>query len=314
MIAALIHRYGSPDVFKIEETADPVPGPGEALVRVRASSVNPIDWKIRNGSLFFLSGWRFPKILGFDLAGEVVTPGPGSSRFRKGDLVYARSDRTPGGSYAELVTVGERALALKPPSLNLKEAAAVPLAGLTALQALRDKGGLKAGGRALILGASGGVGTFAVQIAKALGGFVTAVCGSSNLDLVKRLGADRIVDYKTENVGRIGERFEVIFDAVGTYGAVSMASLLTQEGRYVSTLPGPGVIWALLAGNAFSRKKAHFIRVEPSGTDLDFLAGLAEGGRLRPVIESEFPLTEIAAAHRRSESKHARGKIVVAVS
>ncbi len=313
MIAALIDRYGSPDVFRIAETRDPALGPTQVLVRVRASSVNPIDWKIRNGSLFFLTGLRFPKILGFDLAGEVVSSGANSSRFKPGDFVYARSDRKTGGAYAQLVAVGERALAPKPGNLSFREAAAIPLAGLTALQALRDKGGLRTGQKALVLGASGGVGVFAVQIAKALGAEVAAVCGTSNVDLVKSLGADRVIDYKTADVRRVADRFDVIFDAVGSYGALAMAPLLEKRGRYVSTLPGPGLIVAALTG-LVSGKSARFIHVEPLGADLEFLTSLAERGSFRPVIDSEFPLTEVAAAHRRSESKHARGKIVVNVA
>ncbi len=190
---------------------------------------------------------------------------------------------------------------------------AIPLAGLTALQALRDKGGLKNGERALVLGASGGVGSFAVQIAKAMGAVVTAVCGTSSVDLVESLGADHIIDYKTEGVRRTRDRFEVVFDAVGTYGALAMSSLLTQGGRYVTTLPGPGLLWVSLMGVLLSKKEAHFIRVDPSGSDLGFLSSLVEQGLLKPVIDSEFTLRELAAAHRRSESKHARGKIVATV-
>ncbi len=314
MKAAVIRFYGPPEKIKIEEIADPRPKDREVLVRVESSSVNPIDWKIRGGSLWFMYGFRFPKILGFDLSGEVVETGPQATRFKPGDQVYARSDRPTGEACAELVAVGEDALALKPESLSHAEAASIPLAALTALQAMRDKGGLKAGGRVLILGASGGVGSFAVQIAKALGAEVVAVCGGANREWVLELGADKAVDYRTEKVADLRERFEVVFDAVGGYGFAAMKRLLTPEGVYVSTLPGPALLWATAVGNLLSRKKGRMIWVEPLGKDLDFLSSLVESGRLKPVIDSEFALAELAEAHRRSQSHRVRGKIVVRIA
>ena len=313
MRAAIIRRYGGPEQLKVETVPNPKPRADEVIVKVRASSVNPIDWKIRNGSLRFLFGHRFPKILGFDLSGEVVACGGAVSKFSPGDSVYARSDRRTGEAYAELVAVSERALARKPDSLNFKQAAAVPLAGLTALQALRDKGGLRSGQRLMVLGASGGVGTFAVQIGKALGAWVTGVCGTANLDLVKSLGADETIDYTKQSVDQLKGPFEVVFDAVGLYGFMRVRSLLTPSGVYVSTLPGPGLIFAQLVGNFLFRRKGRFIWVDPLGADLDDLSELAQTGRLRAVVDSEFDLSEIAAAHERSETGRSRGKIVVQI-
>ena len=313
MRAAVIHEYGTPDVLKIEEIPDPVPGPKEVLIRVHASSINPIDWKIRNGSLRFLIGRGFPKVLGFDLCGRVKSTGAGADKFQKGDWVYARSDRKTGQAYAELVVTSEDTLAIKPEALSAGAAAAIPLAGLTALQALRDHGGFQRGHNVLVLGASGGVGSFAVQIARALGATVTGVCSGANRELVMSLGARRVIDYRKENALEAGEKYNVIFDAVARYGFPKTRPLLTEEGSYVTTLPSLAVIFAMFIGNYFSRKKAQFFRVKPLGRDLELLSGLVAQGKLKPAIDSRFPLSQIAQAHRHSESHRAQGKIIVEI-
>lgn len=214
MKAVIIRRYGAAEVLQYEDVEQPKIEPTQLLVKVRASSVNPIDWKIRQGMLSLITGSKFPKILGFDVAGEVVAIGSGVTRFKPGDAVYG-STSFPGGGYAEFAAVPENLVVLKPTNLSYEEAAAVPLAALTALQALRDQGNIQTGQTVLINGAAGGVGSFAVQIAKALGTVVTGVSSTKNLDLVKSLLADRVIDYTQQDFTQDTAQYDIIFDAVG---------------------------------------------------------------------------------------------------
>lgn len=312
MKAARIHEYGGPDRLVVEEVAAPEVGPGQVLVENFASSVNPIDWKLRSGKLRLLYRFALPTTLGFDLAGRVQALGAGATRFQIGDEVYARSGYAEGRAYAETVVQDEAWLAKKPANLNFVEAAALPLAGLTALQGLRDKGALAAGQTVLVNGASGGVGVFTVQIAKALGARVVAVCSAANAELVRGLGADEVIDYKTTDPLAGPERFDLIYDCVAALSAPRALRKLARGGRYVTTLPGPSFFFAkplaLLAG-----KRLEFIVVRSSGADLDTLSGLCEADRLRPVIDAEYALDDIRAAHERSAGGRARGKIVVKI-
>ncbi|MBI3288562.1 MAG: NAD(P)-dependent alcohol dehydrogenase, partial [Elusimicrobia bacterium] len=218
MKAAVIDEYGPADVLRVREVPRPAPRPDQILIEVHASSVNPIDWKIRGGALSLLTGRSFPMILGYDVSGRVVEAGAAVARFRVGDLVYARSDSKTGRAYAQYVAVGEGAAALKPKNASHEEAAAVPLAALTSFQALRDLGRIEKGGRVLVIGASGGVGVYAVQIAKALGAHVTAVCGTDNVALVRDLGADVVIDYRKESGLGASDSYDIIFDAVASQG------------------------------------------------------------------------------------------------
>lgn len=313
MKAAAIDRYGSPSVLIVQEMPRPTVKPDQVLVEVRASSVNPIDWKIRSGSLKLLMGSRFPMILGYDVSGQVVEVGSAIKRFNIGDQVYAKSDSKTGRAYAEYVAVGENALAHKPKNMSHEEAAAVPLAALTALQGLRDKGRIRAGSRVLVIGAAGGVGSYAVQIAKAFDAGVTAVCGAGNISLVKDLGADRVIDYKKESVLGASEPYDIVFDAVATQSFSAARRVLTKNGAYVSTLPGLGLAFAELWTRVLPGQKARFILMKPLGADLKYLTGLVEAGKMRSVIDSAFSLGDIAQAHARSEAGHARGKIVIRV-
>jgi NADPH:quinone reductase-like Zn-dependent oxidoreductase len=210
MKAAVINGYGAPEVLQYTEVEKPQIKPNQMLVRVYASSVNPIDWKIRKGMLKVLTGNKFPMILGFDVSGEVVEVGTQVTQFKPGDSIYAHLNQLPGGAYAEYAAVAEKSAAAKPTNMSHEEAAAVPLAAMTALQAWRDEGNLKLGQKVLINGASGGVGTFAVQIAKVLGAEVTAVCGTRNLEMVKSLGADRLIDYKQQDFTKDTTKYENI--------------------------------------------------------------------------------------------------------
>jgi len=215
MKAVIINRYGSPDVLQYQDVELPQIKRDQLLVRVHAASVNPIDWKIRKGMLRLFTGNSFPMILGFDVSAEVVEVGQSVTQFKPGDLIYARLDQLPGGAYAEYAAVAAKVAALKPENLTHEEAAAVPLAALTALQALRDEGGLQPGHKVLINGSSGGVGTFAVQIAKAMAAEVTAVCSPKNIELAKTLGADHTLDYTQQDFTQDVARYDIIFDAVG---------------------------------------------------------------------------------------------------
>ena len=224
MKAIVIEGYGGPDRLLLRERPDPKPGAGEILVKVHAAAVNPVDWKIRRGDLRMVLRVGFPYIPGGDVAGEVVEVGAGVTRFRPGDPIVAFVDLRKGGGYAELAIVKESAAALKAQSLSFTEAASLPIAAGTALQALRDSGGLRQGGTSLINGAAGGVGHFAVQIARALGAVPTAVCGSSNVDFVRSLGAETVIDYSQEDFTRRTEQYDVVFDAVAKSGFSGLPS------------------------------------------------------------------------------------------
>jgi NADPH:quinone reductase-like Zn-dependent oxidoreductase len=320
MKAAVIDGYGGSDKLVVREVPDPgPPGPGQVLVRVKAASVNPVDWKIRNGSLRFVMPAKFPLILGYDAAGEVVAIGPEVTRFQPGDLVFGGVDvKRYGGSYAELALMREAALAPKPDSLSREEAAALPVAGLTALQVLRDKGELAAGEKVLINGAAGGVGHFAVQIAVALGARVTAVASGRNQDFLRELGAHETINYEEEDFTGRDEEWDVIFDAVGTCQYTDCEPVLARDGGiYVSTLPGPKLfVWIALTtlGGLFGQKKrARTIVAKHRAEDLAVLARMADQGKLRPHLAEVYPLERIAAAHDHSESGHVRGKVGVRI-
>jgi NADPH:quinone reductase-like Zn-dependent oxidoreductase len=317
MKAIVIDDYGGPECLVVRERPDPRPGAGEIMVRVRAAGVNPVDWKIRRGDLRLVLRIGFPYIPGGDIAGEVVEVGAGVTRFRAGDAVVAFLDMKQGGGYAELAVAKEAAAAHKAPSLSFVEAASLPIAGVTALQSLRDLGGLREGGATLINGAGGGVGHFAVQIARALGAVTAATCGPSNVEFVRSLGAQTVIDYRQEDFTRRAERFDVVFDAVATSSFGACHHLLKPGGTYVTTLPTAGVfLWypVQVVARMFGRtKQAKFLMVRPDGNDLAFLGDLADQGRLRPTIGRTFPLDHARDAHLASEEGHARGKIVLEV-
>jgi len=320
MRAAAIDGYGGSERLAVRDLPDPgPPGPGQVLVRVRAAGINPIDWKIRRGSLRLVMPLRFPWVLGYDVAGEVVEIGPEVTRFQPGDAVFGGVEmRRHGGSCAELALARDGALALKPEALSFEEAAAMPMAGLTALQALRDKGELAAGERALVNGASGGVGHFAVQIGFALGARVTAVTSRRNLAFVQGLGAYEVIDYEEEDFAGRDDAWDVIFDAVANHTYADCEPALARDGGiYVTTLGGAklmvGIGLTALGGLFGQRKRARLVMVKYRSEDLAFLAHLAAQGRLRPVIQEVFSLEEIRKAHDASESGRVRGKIVVRV-
>ena len=318
MKAAVIDGYGGAERLVVREVEAPRPGPGQVLFRVVAAGVNPIDWKIRAGRMRLVMRAPLPAVLGFDAAGEVVEIGPEVSRFAPGDEVYGLLDNPLGGAYAEYAVARESSLAPKPPSLSFEEAAAVPLAGLTALQALRDRGELAPGERLLVNGASGGVGHFAVQIGAAFGARVTGVASGRNQDLVLVLGAERAIDYEEIDFTGEDETYDVVFDAVGSRTFDDCTAVLAREGGiYVTTQVGLKLgIWiaiTALGGLVGRSRRARFIRTRPSGQDLDVLGHLAQIGKLRPAVGRVYPLDEIQRALAASEAGHARGKIVVRI-
>jgi NADPH:quinone reductase-like Zn-dependent oxidoreductase len=319
MKAVLIRQFGPPGVMKIEEVEKPPLSNDRVLIRIHYSSVNPVDWKIRNGSLRLLTGSRFPMRLGFDIAGEVVDTGPAVTAFKKGDRVFGMLDYRQRGAYAEYASTGEDNIAPIPEGLDFKEAAAIPLAALTAYQALHYKGRLKTGEHVLVKGASGGVGSFAVQIAKARGAVVTGVCRTDNMELVKSLGADRVIDYRKEDFAQLPDKYDIIFDIVGKRTFFEIRKRLEPSGRYITTLPNKSsdiisfFLVPLLSVFGY-RKKSTFVNVKPGAEDLKSLCLLIREGKLRPLIDRVFTLEEIAEAHAYSETGHARGKIVIKVS
>lgn len=320
---AVVYRcYGSPEVLEYRDVEKPIPSADEVLVRVEAAAVNPLDWHYMRGSPYFMrlvSGLGAPTDtrLGVDFSGVVEAVGEQVTRFKPGDEVFGGKT----GAFAEYLTVHEdRGLALKPASVTFEQAAAVPIAALTALQALRDSGELQPGEKVLINGASGGVGTFAVQIAKSFGADVTGVCSTRNVDLVRSLGADRVIDYKQEDYTELDERYDLIVDMVGNHGLLANRSVLRPDGRLV-LVGGPTGNWfKSLAGplkalllSPFVDQQVRMMLAELSHQDLVFVADLMQSGEVSSVIDRRFALSEVADAIRYSEEGRARGKIIISV-
>jgi NADPH:quinone reductase-like Zn-dependent oxidoreductase len=314
--AVLIRTFGPPDVMKIKAAERPsVPANG-VLVRVRYSSVNPVDWKIRNGSLKFIHGATFPMKLGFDIAGEVEETGTAVTKFKKGDRVFGMLGYKVRGAYAEYACAEEDQLALIPGIVGFSEAAAIPLAGLTAFQALHYKGAMEDHDSVLVNGASGGVGSFAVQIAKTAGCTVTAVCSTDNVGTVSSLGADRIIDYRKQDFTKLPDRYDIIFDAVGKLTFMKIRRNLAKDGTYITTLPNKAadiagfVLLPILSFFGY-RRRLSFISVRPDGEDLGRLALLVKEEKIVPLIDRIYEMEDIAAAHAYSETGRARGKILI---
>ena len=314
---AIVYRtYGSPDVLEYTTAEEPTPAANEVLIRVRAASVNKGDWHLLHGEPFLVrpsAGLRRPKhpILGADVAGEVVAAGRAVTRFQPGDAVFGDLSASGRGGFAEFVAAPQDVLALKPPAIPFTDAAATPTAGVTALQGLRTHGRIAPGQQVLINGASGGVGTFAVQIARALGATVTAVCSTRNAAQARRLGANHVIDYTQEDFTQSGQRFDLIFDTVGNRSVAEYRQVLVPQGRFVTTtylpalaLLGPWLAWR--GGPSMQNMMA-----KPNRADLEFLAELLDAGNLTPVIDRCFPLAEAPAALRYVGAGHARGKVVI---
>jgi len=311
--AALYDRYGPPGVLELREVPEPVPGPGQVAVRVAAASVNPKDALVRSGRFRRMVGPTFPKRVGSDFAGRVAALGPGVGGFDAGEAVFGMLNGWTAGGCAEMVVAATGELARKPESLSFVEAAALPLVGQTALQALRDLAGVTAGSRVCIHGAAGGVGTVAVQIARALGARVTALCGARSADLVKELGADTVLDYRRVPPPGIGERFDCFFDVFGNQSFAVLKHLLLPGGTYVTTVPSRSNILAYLRTLFWPGRRARLVVVKSRVRDLETLAMWVEEGRLKPVVSQVLPLAEIRQAHELIETRSVHGKIVVSL-
>jgi NADPH:quinone reductase-like Zn-dependent oxidoreductase len=318
---AVVHdRFGKPDVLKLEEVENPEPSEDGVLVRVRAASLNRADWYGMTGTPYvgrFSMGLRKPKgrFVGIDFAGTVDSLGVSVSEFEAGDEVFGARH----GALAEYVAAGQ-AIARKPANLTFEEAATIPVAGVTALQGLRDKGGLQQGQRVLINGATGGVGTFAVQIARALGAEVTGVCSTSKVELVRSLGAGRVLDYTREDFTRNGARYDLILDVAGSRSWADYKRALEPQGVLVivggpsGRMLGPlGHIGRMLLASKRGTRRAVFFIAKPNRVDLNTLRELAETGRLTPAIDHRYDLPEAADAFRYIGKGHARGKVVITV-
>jgi NADPH:quinone reductase-like Zn-dependent oxidoreductase len=312
MKAMQYRAYGGPEVLQLGEAPRPAPGPGQVLLRARASSVNPVDWKLASGKYRLLMPARFPQIPGFDVSGEVVEVGPGVTTFAPGDRAHARLAGGVGAAAAEFTLAGLDVTAPMPAGMDFATAAGLPLAGMTALQGLRDGAGLPlrdASERVLIVGASGGVGHLAVQIARAAGATVLDVCSARNAALVAELGAHQVVDYTRPDPFRGLQPVDVILDCVGGPPG-RWLHLLTPRGRYASVMPDPRV-YLRAALNPFTGRQVRAVMLKSNAADLRLLDDLFAQGKLRVVIDRRFPLSDLPGAWRRSLEGRAIGKIII---
>lgn len=306
MQAIRIHAYGGPEVLIHETAPRPVPERGEVLVRIHAAGINPVDWKIRAGYLKEFMPISFPAILGMDLSGVVEAVGPGVTRFKAGDEVYAMANMKKGGSYAEYIAIEEGILALKPRSLDHVHAAAIPLAGLTAYHGLLEVGDVKPGQKVLIHGAAGGVGAFAVQIAKWKGAHVMGTASARNQGFLRELGVEKAIDYGTQAFEKIASDMDLVIDTIGGETQERSWSVLKKGGILASTVGQPQA-----PANAPQNVVGKAIQNRPNAEGLKVLADLADTGKLLAFIESEFPLKETRKAHEKSQAGHTRGKLVL---
>jgi len=322
MKAIVRHKYGSSEVLKFVETEKPAPKENQVLIKVRAASINSYDWRNMRAVPFLVrtnGGLLKPKDirLGADIAGIVEAIGSKVSMFKPGDEVYGGVSM---GGYAEYVCASEKSLALKPSNISFEEAAATPMAALTALQGLRDKGKIQPGQKVLVNGASGGVGTFAVQIAKNFGAEVTGVCSTRNLDMARSIGADHVIDYTKEDFSKNGQKYDLIFDVAANRSVFAYKRVLAPKGKYV--LAGFSsmfqMIHILLLGPQLAKADNQEIGMmgmaSTNNTDLTFISGLLESHKVVPVIDKTYPLNETAQALRHFEEEHAQGKIIISVA
>lgn len=320
MKAVVYHDYGSPDILQYKEIEKPAPGANEALVKVRAASVNPLDWHLMRGIPYLvrlMAGLRKPKLprLGVDVAGRVELLGRNVTQFKPGDEVFG----TCRGAFAEYVCTSESALVTKPDNVTFEQAASVPIAAFTALQGLRDKGDIQPRQKVLINGAAGGVGTFAVQIAKWFDAEVTVVCSTRNVDMLRSIGADQVIDYTQQDFTKSGQRYDVIFDTVGNHSLSACRRMLNPQGKLIMVGGSAGrwmmrvlarSLQAFVLSRAGTRKLIPFL-ARSNKKDLTIMRELMATGKVTPVIDRRYRLSEVVNAIRYLEQGHARGKVVV---
>ena len=322
MKAIICRAYGPPSVLHVEETATPTPADNQVLIRVRAASVNPYDWHFTRGSPYIIrmiSGLVRPKDIrvGVDVAGIVETVGSRVTRFKPGDAVFGGCR----GAFAEYACAADTSIVAKPANVTFEQAATVAVAGYSALQGLRDHGRIQRGHNVLVNGASGGVGTFALQIAKSFGARVTAVCSTRNLDLVRSLGADRVIDYTHEDFTSGSDRYDIVLDCHASRPLLACAGILTPAGRYIIVgAPGRGLIGPLrvavkvFALSPFVGRRLTMMMAKPNQDDLALLGDLMKTGTVVPVIDRDYRLDQVPDAIRYVEEGHARGKVVITMA
>lgn len=333
MRSYLLDRYGGPDAARLGDIGRPEPGPGEILVRVHAAGLNPVDFKIREGKLRVIQRYPLPAVMGNELAGVIEACGADVTRFAPGDRVFARVSKDRMGAFADWAVLPQDVVAAMPASLDFASAAAIPLAGLTALQALRDELRLKPGSRVFIPGGAGGVGTFAIQIAKWLGAHVTTTASPRGRALVESLGADTVVDYTSESIADRVHDMDGAFDLVGGETLNQAFGVVKRGGMVVSVVEAPepqtarkdlgrgpvlAALFWLVSGRLRRQARRHGVRyrflfMHPSGDELSELAGLVDAGLLRPVVDRIFPFDQIEQAFAYLETGRAKGKVVVSM-
>lgn len=325
MKAAIIHKFGTYEEFKIvKDFQIPVPGDHQVLIRVIAAGINPLDIRIRKGQLRFFTGAKFPMVLGNDVSGVIEKCGSRVKSFKIGDRVFGMIDTNEtysctgfakSGAYGEYCITREDTIALLPKGITFEEGASIPLSSLTAYQALIEKAKIKEDDEILINGASGGVGIFAVQIAKSIGARVTAVCSEKNAEFVKLLGADQIIDYKKTRIDHLEEQFDVIYDVVATSSFFKCRKRLKEDGRFVSNIASLQVLWeiALCRAMNFFRysKRSTFVWVKPSKEKLTRLSEMIRRDKIKPYVEKIYTIDEIAEAHKQVENNRTKGKVVL---
>ena len=313
MKAAVIYEYGGPEGFRYEEIAQPEITEDEVLIEVHAASVNPVDWKQRKGNHKFFLKARFPIIPGYDISGRIVKCGTNVRDFNSGDEVICRLTKRFGGAFAEFASARKSTLSKKPVNIDHVQAAALPMAGQSALQALRDKGRIKPGQKIMVIGAAGGVGHFALQLARVFGAETTAVCRSKHENLLKLIRPDHHIDYEKENYLSGEVLYDIILDAAGVKTFLSCKRALKPGGTYITVLPRPKLIVHRIISLFTKGKQVRSFIQKSSGSDLEFLKNLVEEEKLVCVIDSVYPLDKVSEAHRRAESYSTEGKIIIKV-
>ena len=313
MRAVIFNKFGDTDVLEIGDIPKPTVKANEVLVRVRAAAVNPKDTFVRKGRFQIFTGKQFPMQLGYDFAGEVSTTGDKVTGYEQGQAVFGMLDCWQGRTCAEYLAIDSANLADMPDALTFEEAASIPLAASTSLQALRDEAGIKEGDLLGINGASGGVGTMAVQIAKIYGASVTAISSSANHDFLAGLGANTCIDYHDTDVAAGDHRFDIFFDVFGNQPFKRIKPVLARTGTWVSTVVKPHVFISQWVTRLFGRQKARQVVVKARHADLALIRDWVAAGQLQPVVQDVVPLDKIREAHTQQETKHTRGKIVVAI-
>lgn len=314
MKAAIINQFGGPEVFKIQDIEKPIIKPDQILIKVKAVSINPIDWKQRKGNHKLILGSPFPIILGYDVCGEIVEIGSKVESFKLGDVVYGVLDNKYGGALAEFAIGHEKCFDIKPGNIDEKQAAAFPMVSLTALQALKYKAGLKPQQTVLINGASGGVGHVAIQIARLLGAKVIAVASSGSKEFVHQFNPDKFIDYTSQDVLKTEDKVDVFFDVAGNYSFPKVIKLLNPGGVYINTLPRPKILIHKILQLFTKGKQAKTLLMKHSRDDLKIISKWIKEEKLKISLDKTFLLTQINEAHEYAQQGHNKGKNIVVIN